>query len=183
MKAAGHLSHVDIRVTTPSRAAPGRRSPACFAAGGAEIRMCGRVGQLRATQLLRPARGPRFPKGPAAGGADMCMRRCVAAAARAWPVVPVGPTAGSAASYSAVQLGRDPRAASGSGWARDRRRLEEHAARCRSCGVADGVVHQVGRPVRPVVAPNLSKPTFLAEVDLAVATPSGRTSRGCSMVA
>ncbi len=32
----------------------------------------------------------------------------------------------------------------GPGWALGRRRLAEHAARCRSCGVADGVVNQVG---------------------------------------
>ncbi len=32
----------------------------------------------------------------------------------------------------------------GPGWACGLRRLVEHAARCRSCEVADGVVHQVG---------------------------------------
>ncbi len=74
----------------------------------------------------------------------MCMCRRVASAARARPVVPVGPTAGGAASYSAMQLRRGPRTARGPSWARGRRRLAEHADRCRSCGVADGVVHQVG---------------------------------------
>jgi hypothetical protein len=68
--------------------------------------MRGRVGPLRVTQLLRPARGPQFPKGPAAGGPDMLMRQRVAPAARARPVVPVGPTAGVAASRSTVQLRR-----------------------------------------------------------------------------
>jgi hypothetical protein len=72
------------------------------------------------------------------------MRRRVASAARARPVVPVGPTAGGAASYSAVQLRRGQRMAHGPGWARGRRLLAEHAARCRSCGVANGVVYQVG---------------------------------------
>ncbi len=75
------------------------------------------------------------------------MRRRVAPAARARPVVPVGPTAG-AASYSAVQLLRgpvQPAVPVASGY-RDRgwRRFAEHVARCLSCGVADGVVHQVG---------------------------------------
>ncbi len=71
---------------------------------------------------------PAAPAGPAAGGAEMCMRRRVAPAARARPVVPVGPTAGGTASRCAVQL---------------------------RCGpLAARVVHQVGRPVRPVVAPN-----------------------------
>jgi hypothetical protein len=74
----------------------------------------------------------------------MCMCQRVASAARARPVVPVGPTAGSAASYSAVQLLRGQRTARGPGWARCRRRLMEHAARCWSCGVADGIVNQVG---------------------------------------
>jgi hypothetical protein len=75
------------------------------------------VGPLRVAQLHRPARGPRFPKGPTAGGA---------------------------VSYSAVQLLRGPRTARGGpGWARGRRRLAEHADRCRSCGVADGVVHHL----------------------------------------
>jgi hypothetical protein len=93
-----------------------------------------RVGQLRVTQFLRPTRGPRFPNGPAAGAAEMCMRRCVAPAAHPWPVIPVGPTAGGSALYSAVQLRRGPHTARGPGWARGRRRLTEHAARCRSCG-------------------------------------------------
>jgi hypothetical protein len=74
----------------------------------------------------------------------MCMRRRVAPAARARPVVPVGHTAGGAASYCAVQLRRGPRTARSPGWASGRLRLAEHAARGQSCGVADGVVHQVG---------------------------------------
>ncbi len=114
------------------------------AAGGAEIGMRRRVGPLRVAQLLRPARSPRSPKGLAAGGAEMCMCRRVAPAARAQPMVPVEPTAGSAASYSAVQLRGGPRAAHGPSWARGRRYPAEHAARCRSCGVADGIVNQVG---------------------------------------
>ncbi len=122
-----------------------RHGPAV--AGGAEIRIChgrlGRVGPLRVAQLLRPARGPRFPKGPAAGSAEMCMRRRVASSARARPVVPVGPTAGGAASYSAVQLRRGPRAAYGPSWARGRRCPAEHA-RCQSNEVADRAVNQVG---------------------------------------
>jgi hypothetical protein len=74
------------------------------------------------------------------------MSRRVAPAARARPVVPVGPTVGGAASYSAVQLWRGPQArtACGPSWARGWRCPAEHAARCRSCGVADGVVNQVG---------------------------------------
>ncbi len=51
-----------------------------------------------------------------AGCAEMCMRQHVASAARARPLVPVGPTAGGAASYSAVQLRRGPRTARGPGW-------------------------------------------------------------------
>jgi hypothetical protein len=76
----------------------------------------------------------------------MCMRRRVAPAARARPMVPVEPTAGGAALYSAVQLRHGPRAAHGPSWARSRRYPAEHATRCRSCGVAnhDGVVNQVG---------------------------------------
>jgi hypothetical protein len=81
-----------------------------------------RVGQLQVKQLLLPARDQRFPKGTAAGGAEMCMRRRVASAARARPVVPVGPTAGGFASYSAVQLWRGQRTASGPGLARSRQR-------------------------------------------------------------
>jgi hypothetical protein len=114
------------------------------AAGGAEMCMRRRVGPLRVTQLLRPACSQRSQNGLAAGGAEMCMLRRVAPAARARPMVPVEPTAGGAASYSAVQLGRGPRAAHGPSWARCRWCPAEHAARCRSCGVADGVVHQVG---------------------------------------
>jgi hypothetical protein len=102
-----------------------------------------RVGPLRVSQLLRPARGQRSPKGLAAGGAEMCMRRCVAPAARALPMVPNEPTAGGATSYSAVQLLRGPRTAHGPSWARGRRCPAEHVARCRSCGVADCVVNQV----------------------------------------
>ena len=64
-------------------------------------------------------------------------------------MVAVGPTADGAALYSAVQLRRGPRAAHGPSWSaappsRGRRCPAEHAARCRSCGVADGVVNQVG---------------------------------------
>jgi hypothetical protein len=70
--------------------------------------------------------------------------RRIAPAARARPVVPVGPTAGGAASYSAVQLQPGPGTARCPGWARGWQRLAEHAARYRSCGVADGVVNQVG---------------------------------------
>jgi hypothetical protein len=141
-------------VTAPSHAALPAHSPlADPAAGGAGIRIRRRVSPLRVTQLLRPARGPRFPKGSVAGGAEMCMCRRVVSAARARPVVPVGTTAGGAASYSCVQLRRGPRTARDPGWARGRRRLAEHAARCRSCRVADGVVNQ-GRPVRPMVAPS-----------------------------
>ena len=57
------------------------------------------------------ARDPN--NGLAAGGAEMCMRRREASAARPRPVVPVEPTADGAASYSAVQLRRGPRAAHG----------------------------------------------------------------------
>jgi hypothetical protein len=59
-------------------------------------------------------------------------------------MVPVGPTADCAASYSAMQLRRGPRTAHGPSWSRGRRCPAEHAAWCRSCGVADGVVNQVG---------------------------------------
>jgi hypothetical protein len=74
----------------------------------------------------------------------MCMRRRVAPAARARPMVPIEPTAGGAASYSAVQLRRGPRAAHGPVPPAAGPTAPEHAARCRSCGVADGVVNQVG---------------------------------------
>jgi hypothetical protein len=113
------------------------------AAGGAEIRKRRHVDPLRVTQLLRPAHGPRFSKGPAAGGAVMCMCRRVAPAASARPVVPVGPTAGCAASYSAVQLWRGQRTARCPSWALGRLRPAEHVAWCLSCGVANGVVNQV----------------------------------------
>jgi hypothetical protein len=103
-----------------------------------------RVGPLRVAQLLRPARSPRSQNGLAAGGAEMCMRRRVAPAARARPMVPVEPTASGAASYSAVQLRRGPRAAHCPSWVRGRRYPAEHAARCRSCGVAYGIVNHVG---------------------------------------
>jgi hypothetical protein len=106
------------------------------------MRRC--VGPLRVAQLLRPARGQRSPKGLATSGAEMCMCRRIASAASARPMVPVEPTAGGAASYSAVQLRRGQRAAHGPSWARGLRCPAEHAARCRSCGVADGVVNQVG---------------------------------------
>jgi hypothetical protein len=83
---------------------------------------------------------------------------------------PAGPAAGCAVPVRIMMRARagsrGPRTASGPGWAHGRRCLAEHAARCRSCGVADGVGHQV----RSVVAPSWSKPTLLAEVDLAVAT-------------
>ncbi len=114
------------------------------AAGGVEIGMRRREGPLRVVQLLRPAYSPRSPKGLAADGVEMSMRRSVAPAARPRPMVPVEPTADGAASYSAVQLRRGPRTAHGPSWARDRRCPAEHAARCRSCGVANGVVNQVG---------------------------------------
>jgi hypothetical protein len=43
-----------------------------------------------------------------------------------------------------VQFWRGPRAARGPGWVpRGRRRLAEHTARCLSCRVANGIVHQV----------------------------------------
>ena len=90
----------------------------------------------------RTARDPK--SGLAAGGAEMRMRRREASAARPRPMVPVEPTAGGAASYSAVQLRRGQRTAHGPSWSRGRRCPAEHAARCRSCGVADGVVNQVG---------------------------------------
>ncbi len=65
----------------------------------------------------RSPSGPLAARGPlaglAAGGAEMGMRRRVAPAARSRPVVPVGPTAGGAALYSAVQLRRGPRTARG----------------------------------------------------------------------
>ncbi len=106
--------------------------------------------------------------GLAAGGAAMRMRRRVAPAARARPMIPVQrqlqPTAGGAASYSAVQLRRSPRAAHGPCWARSRRYPAElpehwHAARSpasvpvirRRTGV---MAYQVGSPVLPMVAPN-----------------------------
>jgi hypothetical protein len=75
----------------------------------------------------------------------MSMRRRVAPAARTRPMVPVEPTADGTASYSAVQLRRGQRTAHGPSWSRGRRCPAEHAARCRSCGVADGVVNQVGQ--------------------------------------
>jgi hypothetical protein len=87
----------------------------------------------------------RDPKnGLAAGGAKMRMRRRVAPAARTRPMVPVEPTADGAALYSAGQLQRGPRTAHGPSWSRGRRCPAEHAARCQSSGVADGVVNQVG---------------------------------------
>ena len=96
----------------------------------------------------RSSSGPRTARDPknglAAGGAEMRMRRRKASAARPRPVVPVGPTADGAASYSAVQLRRGPRPAHGPSWSRGRRCPAEHAARCRSCGIADGVVNQDG---------------------------------------
>ena len=99
---------------------------------------------------MRSSSGPlaaRDPKnGLAAGGAEISMRRRVAPAARTRPMVPVEPTADGAALYSAVQLRRGPRTAHGPSWARGQRYPAEHAARCRSCGVANGVVNQVGQP-------------------------------------
>jgi hypothetical protein len=103
-----------------------------------------RSSRSESSSSSRPACGPRSPKGLAAGGAEMCMRRRVAPAACARPMVPVEPIACGAASYSAVQLRRGPRAAHGPSWARGRRCPAEHAARCRSGGVADGVVNHVG---------------------------------------
>jgi hypothetical protein len=90
----------------------------------------------------RTARDPK--NGLAAGGAEMRMRQRVAPTARTRPMVPVEPTAVGAALYSAVQLRRSPRTAHGPSWSRCRRCPAEHAALCRSCGVADGVVNQVG---------------------------------------
>jgi len=96
----------------------------------------------------RSSSGPRTARDPknglAAGGAEMRMRRRKASAARPRPVVPVGPTADGAALYRSAQLRRGPRPAHGPSWARGRRCPAEHAAQCRSCGVADGVVNQVG---------------------------------------
>ena len=96
----------------------------------------------------RSSSGPpeaRDPKnGLAAGGAEMRMRRREASAARPRPVVPVGPTADGAALYRSAQLRRGPRPAHGPSWARGRRCPAEHAARSRSCGIADGVVNQDG---------------------------------------
>ncbi len=43
-----------------------------------------------------------------------------------------------------MQLWRGPRTAHGPSWSRGRRCPAEHAAQCRSCGVAYGVVNQVG---------------------------------------
>jgi hypothetical protein len=87
---------------------------------------------------------PAVPKG-SRGRRCRDVRR-VASAARARPVVPVGPGWVHGRQYRSVQR----RAASA--WpahgprsrARGRRRVAEHAARCRSCRVADGVVNQVG---------------------------------------
>jgi hypothetical protein len=72
------------------------------------------------------------------------MRRRVAPAARARLMVPVEPTACGAASYSTLQLRRGTRTAHVPSWAHSRRCPSEHAARCRSCGVANVVVNQVG---------------------------------------
>jgi hypothetical protein len=71
------------------------------AAGGAEIRMRRRVGPLRVAQLLQPARSPRSQEWSRG-------RRCrdTHASTRSFrgrPVVPAGPTAAGAASYSAAQ--------------------------------------------------------------------------------
>ncbi len=43
-----------------------------------------------------------------------------------------------------VQRRACPRTARSPGWAGGLRCLAEHAAQCRSCGVANGIVHQVG---------------------------------------
>jgi hypothetical protein len=72
------------------------------------------------------------------------MRQLEVPAASMGPVVPVGPTAGGAASRSAVQLRRGPLAVHGPSWSLGRRCLSEHATQCWSCRVTDGVVHQVG---------------------------------------
>ena len=99
---------------------------------------------LRVEQLLRPAYGPRSQEWSRG-------RRCRDAHASTQSLS--GPsTAGGpgwahgddAASYSAVQLRRGPRTAHCPSWSRGRRCPAEHAARCRSCGVAYGVVNQVG---------------------------------------
>ncbi len=55
------------------------------------------------------------------------------------PVVPVVQLCTAPCSSGVAQ-----RTVRGPGWAGGRRRLKEYAARCLSCGVADGVVHQVG---------------------------------------
>ena len=92
--------------------------------------------------------GPRAASDPksglAAGGAEMRMRRREASAARPRPMVPVGPMADGAALYRSAQLRRGPRPGHGPSWARGRRCPAEHAARSRSCGIADGVVNQDG---------------------------------------
>ncbi len=124
--------------------------------------------------------------GLAAGGAAMSMRRRAPPAARTRPMVPVEPTADVAASYSAVQLRRGPRTAHGPSWSRGcgRRCPAEHAARCRSCGVADGVVNQVGPSGTAHVSSKLVKAhTPRRNRPSCRNNPSGRTSRGCSMVA
>jgi hypothetical protein len=87
---------------------------------------------------------PTFPCWTRGRRAEMCMRRRVARAAPARPVVPVGPTAGGAASRSAVQLRRGPLSARRPSWSPGRQCLSKHAAQCWSCRVADGIVHQVG---------------------------------------
>jgi hypothetical protein len=107
-----------------------------LAAGGAEMRMRRRVVSRSGSSSSSSPRAASDPKsGLAAGGAEMRMRRREASAARPRTVVPVGPTADGAASYSAVQLQRSPRTAHGPSWARGRRCPAEHEARCRSCGV------------------------------------------------
>jgi hypothetical protein len=128
---------------------------------------------FRITSESRSSSGPLAAggplAGPAAGGAEMCMRRRVAPAVRARPSVPVGLTAVPLrmAPCSSAAVRSRPAGPVGS---RGRRCLTEHAARCLSCGVADGVVHQAG-PSGTARAPNKLKPTFLAEVDLATCFP------------
>ncbi len=153
-------------MTTPSHAAPppsrGPRSPVGPAAGGAEMSMRRRVGPLRVTQLLLPARGPRFPKSPAAGGARP---RCACVdASRLLPrpshgqwsrLGPLQAVPLRVAPCSSAAVRSRPAGPVGS---RCWLCLVEHAAWCRSCRVADGVVHQVGPYGTARVSSKLVKP-------------------------
>ena len=103
-----------------------------------------RVGPLRVVQLLRPARSPRSQEW---SRGRRCRDQHATTRSSRGPYTADGP--GSAHGrrcrlYSAVQLRRGPRTAHGPSWSRGLRCPAEHAARCRSCGVADGVVNQVG---------------------------------------